>query len=248
MAARQGTELAFWLETPSLAACEIAALVGYHLVVLDMEHGTITSDTLDPIVAHCRAMKLGCYVRVAAADRRLIQQALDSGADCVVLPQIAGFAEAERAAAYAKYPPLGSRGVGYSRTMNYGVDDIIDDRFFEAENKRTKCHAMIETPGALRDVESILRLETVDGVFIGPSDLSMTLGRGAFKFTAEDRQDFQIVATAARNAKKSLGLPASSAESFAFAVSIGAEYVTITDDLTALRLGFLAGIKTISTR
>jgi 2-keto-3-deoxy-L-rhamnonate aldolase RhmA len=247
MAARRGTELAFWLETPSLAACEIAALVGYHLVVLDMEHGTITSDTLDPIVAHCRVIKLGCYVRVAAGVRHLIQQALDSGADAVVVPQIADLSEAERASAYAKYPPLGSRGVGYSRTMNYGVDDI-DDRFFEAENKRTKCHVMIETPGALRDVESILRLETVDGVFIGPSDLSMTRGRGAFKFTPEDKQDFRTIATVVRNAKKSLGLPASNAESYAFAVSIGADYVTINDDLTALRVGFLAGIKTISTR
>ena len=246
MSALQDIELAFWLQTPNLPACEIAALIGYHRVVLDMEHGTIGSDTLDPIVAQCRTMKLGCYVRVAAGERRLIQQALDSGADGVIIPQITGLAEAERVASYAKYPPLGGRGIGYSRTMNYEVDTIIDDRFFETQNMRTKCHVMIETPGALRDVESIIRLKTVDGVFIGPADLSMTLGRGAFKFTNEDRKDFRIIAAAARGAEKSLGLPVSSAESFAFAASIGADYVTITDDLTALRCGFLAGMKTIS--
>jgi 4-hydroxy-2-oxoheptanedioate aldolase len=234
---------AFWLERPDLAACEIAALVGYSLVVLDMEHGTIGTEAADAIVAHCRAIRLTTYVRVAAADRLLIQQALDYGADGVVLPQIRDVAHATEACAYAKYPPLGTRGVGYSRTMNYGAYDGIDDAFFAAENARTVCHPMIETPGALRDVEAILALDTVDGVFIGPSDLSMTRGRGAFKFTTADQQDFRTVAAAARKANKVLGLPTPGAQAYALAVAEGAHYVTMCDDLTALRLGFAQGLQ-----
>ena len=90
-------ELAFWLETPSMAACEIAALLGYRIVVLDMEHGVIGSEACDAIVAHCRAVGLAVYVRVAAAERLLIQQALDFGADGVMLPQIADLAHAPEA-------------------------------------------------------------------------------------------------------------------------------------------------------
>jgi len=238
-----GPQLAFWLERPNIAACEIAKLVGYKIVVIDMEHGAIGAETCDTIVAMCRAMGLTCYVRVASAERLLIQQALDFGADGVVLPQIIDASHAAVVCAYAKYPPKGTRGVGYSRAMNYGAYTATDDAFFAAENRRTVCHPMIETPGALRDVESIASLDTVDGLFIGPSDLSMTRGRGSFKFTPEDQADFRTVAAAARRCGKVLGLPAPSAGAYALAVAEGAGYVTVSDDITALRLGFAEGLK-----
>src|SRR3546814_833836 len=172
--------IAFWLERGDLAACEIAAILGYELVIVDMEHGAIGSDVLDHTVAHCRASGLACYVRVAAADRVSIQQALDFGAAGVMVPQIDDAEHAAWVSAFAKYPPLGSRGVGFSRTMGYGW---VKEGFFDDENRRAVCHLMIETPGALRDVEAIAALETVDGLFIGPADLSMTRGRGAYRFS-----------------------------------------------------------------
>jgi 4-hydroxy-2-oxoheptanedioate aldolase len=235
-------ELAFWLETPSVPACEIAALLGYRIAVLDMEHGVIGPEACDAVVAHCRAVGLTVYVRVAAAERLLIQHALDYGADGVMLPQTADAAHAAEVCAYAKYPPLGTRGVGYNRTMKYGTHDDIDDAFFASENARVVCHPMIETPGALEDVGAILALDTVDGVFIGPSDLSMTRGRGAFTFAAEDQADFRVVTAAARNARKVLGLPAPDHSAYAWAVAEGAGYVTVCDDLTALRLGLAKGL------
>ena len=239
MVSKDTPHLAFWLETPSLAACEIAALVGYRIAILDMEHGVIGPEAADRLVAHCRLAGLIVYVRVGKSERMVIQLALDSGADGVLLPQIADAAHAAEAAAYAKYAPLGTRGVGYSRTMRYGA---VDDRFYADENARTLCHPMIETVGALKDVEAILALDTVDGVFIGPSDLSMLRGRGGFAFRKEDKADFRRVSTAARKAGKIWGVPAPSAESFSFAVEEGAQYVTVCDDLTALQVGLAAGL------
>jgi len=236
-------DLSFWLERPSIAACEIAKLMGYRIVVIDMEHGAIGDDGCENIVAYCRAAGLVCYVRVASSDRIRIQQALDYGADGVMLPQILDLAHAEEVSAYAKYAPLGTRGIGYSRTMSYGAYDNIDDAFFGAENRRTVCHAMIETSGALRDVDAIAKLKTVDGLFIGPSDLSMARGRGAFKFSPADEEDFRTVAAAARKHGKVLGLPAPSVKGYALAVAEGAGYVTVCDDLTALRVGFAEGLK-----
>lgn len=237
--------IAFWLERANLAACEIALDLGYDLVVIDMEHGVIGSESLDAIVAHCRASALACYVRVAAPTRLLIQQALDFGADGVVLPQIVNGAHAAEVAAFAKYPPLGTRGVGYGRTMHYGG---VDDAFFEAENRRTVCHAMIETPGALRDVDAIAGLAAVDGLFIGPSDLSMTRGRGAFRFTDADREDFRAAAAAAHREGKALGLPAASRPVYAFAQAEHAAYVTVADDLSALQAGFARALEIAEPR
>jgi 2-dehydro-3-deoxyglucarate aldolase/4-hydroxy-2-oxoheptanedioate aldolase len=236
-------DLAFWLERPSLAACEIGKLVGYTAVVLDMEHGAIGEETCDAIIALCRALRLRSIVRVAASSRLLIQQALDYGADAVMLPQLENLAHAREASAYAKYPPLGTRGIGYSRTMNYGAYTATDDAFFGAENKRTECHAMIETAGALDDVEAIARLPTVDCLFVGPSDLSMARGRGSFKFAEGDRADFARVATAARANDKKFGLPAPGIGAFTLATDLGASYATVCDDITALRTGLEKGLE-----
>jgi 2-dehydro-3-deoxyglucarate aldolase/4-hydroxy-2-oxoheptanedioate aldolase len=239
-AANGGPRVAFWLETPSLPACEIARLLGYDGVILDFEHGVLPIDAADRLTQACNTLGLVVLARVASPDRVAIQHALDAGADGVILPQIAGLDHAREATAFAKYPPLGSRGVGYSRAMGYGD---TPEGFFEAENKRTICWPMIETPGALTDVEAILALDTVDGVFIGPSDLSMTRGRGHYKGSDADFGDMERIAAAAGRAGKGWAMPAPGAKAYDFAVRHGACFVTVSDDLTALRLGFAQGLR-----
>jgi 2-keto-3-deoxy-L-rhamnonate aldolase RhmA len=227
----------FWLEQPNLAALEIAAILGYRVVVIDMEHGVIAAESCNALAAQARAVGLTVLIRVAAAERILVQQALDYGADAVMLPMIQDAAHAADAAAYSKYPPLGTRGVGTGRAFGYGAYEAVDTDFYRTANLRTKCHVMIETAGALRDAEAIAALPAVDGLFVGPSDLSLARGRGAFRFTEEDENDFKIVARACRQNGKTLGLPAPNARALALALSEGAAYVTISDDLTALRMG-----------
>jgi 2-keto-3-deoxy-L-rhamnonate aldolase RhmA len=231
---RNGPLLGFWLETDNLAACEIGAIVGYDIVVLDMEHGAISTDAANRLVSHAKRLGLTVYSRVATAARVPIQQALDFGADGVIVPQITGVAHARDVAALAKYPPLGSRGIGFSRTMHYGG---VDDAFLDAENRRTLCFLMIETPDALRDAEQIASLETVDGLFIGPSDLAATRGRGLPKESKEDEADARSAAEAAVRMKKRWGIPAGTPKAFAFARKLGADFVTINDDLSAMRAG-----------
>ena len=81
------------------------------------------------------------------------------------------------ATAFAKFPPLGARGFGGGKTVNYMP---APRHFVESENRRTKCWVMIETVQAQEDVEAIAALETVDGLFIGPNDLSLAHGRGEY--------------------------------------------------------------------
>jgi 2-keto-3-deoxy-L-rhamnonate aldolase RhmA len=233
---------AFWLERPNLAALEIAAVLGYRVAVLDMEHGVIAQDTCDALVAQARALALAVIVRVAAPERILIQQALDFGADGVMVPMVRDATHAAEVSAHSKFPPLGKRGVGTGRAYAYGAYDAIDVDFQGKANARTRCHIMIETAGALQEVMAIAKLPTVDGLFVGPSDLSLARGRGAFRFTREDEEDFRRVAQACRENGKVLGLPAPSLKALALALSEGASYVTLSDDLTALRVGFEHGL------
>jgi 4-hydroxy-2-oxoheptanedioate aldolase len=237
--------LAFWLEHPSLPACEIAALLGYEVVIFDMEHGVIPQETADQLALTCKKLGLTVYSRVPSAERVAIQHALDSGVDGVILPQIANLAHARAVAEFAKYPPLGSRGIGYSRTMSFGG---VPPDFFKAENRRTLCLPMIETPGALAEVGAIARLDSVDGLFIGPSDLSMTRGRGNFRTTDKDFVDFAKIAAAAAKAGKIWAIPAPGRAVFDFSSRHQAAFVTICDDLSALRAGFAQGLAVAGDR
>jgi 2-dehydro-3-deoxyglucarate aldolase/4-hydroxy-2-oxoheptanedioate aldolase len=233
---------AFWLQRPNVAAIEIAALLGYRLVILDMEPGLITQNACDALVAQARCSGLSVIVRVAVPERILVQQGLDHGADGVMLPMVGDAGHAAEVSAYTKYTPLGTRGVGSGRAFAYGTYTAIDEAFFSKANERTRCHVMIETAGALEEVNEIAALPTVDGLFVGPLDLSLARGRGAFRMTADDEQDFRRVAQACKKHGKILGLPAPNPKALALAIAEGAAYTTLTDDLSALRTGLAQGL------
>jgi len=217
-----------WVTMPSHWSCEVAAAAGFDAVFLDLEHGTIDVESQDRLLAQARALGLQAYVRVAMAQRAPIQQALDSGAHAVVLPQVRDLAHAKEAAAYAKYPPLGLRGMGTPRSLGYG--DTPGD-FVLRENERTRCYVMVETPGALRDARKIAALPTVDGLFMGPYDLSLTRGRGQFQAGRADDADARAIAAAARAAGKLVGMPAGDERGRRLAREFGAAVITLGEDL-----------------
>lgn len=223
-----------WITSPNHWACEMAAAIGYSTVLIDLEHGTINTESADRLIALSRALGLTVHVRVASPDRVPIQQALDAGAHAVILPQVRDLAHARAGSAFAKYPRQGVRGMGTPRSLNYGA---TPDDFVEAENRRTKCLVMIETPGALRDVAKIAALDTVDGLFMGPYDLSLTRGRGQYAVTAEDRKDAERIAAAAAATGKFLGIPVGDAAAVEFARRCNADLITIVEDLGALNVG-----------
>lgn len=234
-----------WLQTPSPWVCEILASIGFDAVFVDGEHGILTHESIDPIVALARSLKLQVFYRVAIADRPHIQQALDSGADALVLPQIRDLAQAREVTEYAKYPPLGSRGMGIPRSLNY---QETPPTFVLDENRRTKCFVMIETQKSFEDAARIAALPTVDGLFMGPYDLSLARDRGQYQASEADRKDAEHIAIAATSAKKLLGMPAFQQSDFAFARKHRAHVITIADDISVLVEGLKAKREThIST-
>jgi 2-keto-3-deoxy-L-rhamnonate aldolase RhmA len=237
----RGAAIGTWITAPCHWAIEMASAIGYDAVLIDLEHGTIHPESADRLIALGGSLGLEVLVRVASPDRVPIQQALDAGADAVILPQVRDLEHARSGAAFAKYPELGSRGMGTPRSLKYGATPTD---FVVGENRRTRCLIMIETAGALRDVEEIVALPTVDGIFMGPYDLSLTRGRGQYRATADDRDDANRIAEATTRAGKFIGIPAGDADAISFARSLGASLISVGEDLSALNTGLQTAFDT----
>lgn len=231
---RDSVDLGLWIMSESEIACEIAGILGYRIVLIDMEHGAIDIRGASRLVSAARPHELEVLTRVDSPSRVSIQHALDMGSDGVIIPRILDVEHAREATAFAKYPPLGTRGYGGGRTVMF---QPAPSNFVETENRRVRCFAMIETAEALDDVERIAALPTVDGLFIGPNDLSLARGRGEYRGDGSDHEDIGRIARAAREAGKPWGSPIFSEVDRDFTRSLGIGFQIITDDQTALRDG-----------
>jgi len=215
--------MGFWLTTPNFQFAEMLALAGFRRVILDVEHGPFGHETLHMLIPALKGIGLEVYVKVLAPERSPIQTVLDFGADGVMIPHIQNLAHAQEVTGYTKFPPVGDRSLAGGRAMGYRMQP---DTWFGDTDRRTRCFAMIETAGALRDAEAIAALPTVDGLFPGPTDLSLRRQRGMYKRTEADWRDLEAIAAAARRQGKSLVFPAWSPEERTKALDeLGAEFV-----------------------
>lgn len=228
-------DLAVWLSEPSSAAIEIADLAGYNTVVLDVEHGTFDLAALDWVLPLISARGMKSIVKVLGPERGPIQQALDLGANAVAIPHIESVEHARLITSFAKFAPLGNRSFAGGRTSKYRG---FTDEWVTEQDTKTQCFPMIEDASAADEIEGILGLDTVDGVFIGPSDLSLLRGRGAYTASEADLRDIRGIARAARNAGKPWILPAWSDHEKRVAVEEGASTIITTMHYGALLQGF----------
>lgn len=158
---------------PSPEVVEILAHAGFDWLFLDMEHGAF-----DPLRAQALLQAAGadcpCLVRVPSHDEVWIKKALDVGAAGVIVPQVNTAAQAERIVSRCRYPPSGTRGVGIARAQGYGAD-FAD--YMQRANEDTCVVIQAEHIEALANIDAIAKVDGVDAVFIGPYDLSASMGR-----------------------------------------------------------------------
>ena len=209
--------IATWMTTPHIQHAEIAKHCGFEHLVLDIEHGTFDLGALDNFIGFAKALEHGRSCQSARANRR--SDPAGTGLRCRQRdhPACAWMsAHAKAVCAAAKYPPLGKRSFAGGRCM--GFTRQTDD-YFPAENQRVQCWPMCETAESLADIDNILRLPTVDGIFMGPSDLSLSRGRPNYHFTDDDRADIAKVADACAAAGKDWVMPGWRADERAFAMA-----------------------------
>jgi 2,4-dihydroxyhept-2-ene-1,7-dioic acid aldolase len=223
-----------WMSQPHFSFLEMSKLCGFKSLVVELEHGTFDLGTLDQFLAFAKALNIPTICKLIAPNVESVQQVLDFGASGVVIPHIRDVAHAAEITKAAKYPPMGVRSFAGGRVFDYtrpsttGIDD---------QNQLTKCYAMIETAESLEDVEKIIALDTVDGLFPGPTDLALACGRGAYSFNEADRADLKRIARAAREAGKPWIMPAWTPAERQFAIEEGAELIVVATQNMIIRSG-----------
>ncbi|WP_134726017.1 aldolase/citrate lyase family protein [Paracoccus luteus] len=230
-------KLALWMSQPHFGFLEIAHVSGARHLVVELEHGTFDLSTLDQFLAFARALGFEPLCKVLAPTTEAIQQALDFGAHGVIIPHILGAEHAAEVTRGAKYPPVGVRSYAGGRAFDYARPD---SSVFDRMNRERPCYAMIETAESLAEVEAIAALDTVDGLFPGPSDLALACGRGAYAFNDADRVDLRRIAAAARDAGKPWIMPAWTPAERAFAREEGADMLIVATQIMTLRAGISA--------
>ncbi|MGI8992597.1 MAG: HpcH/HpaI aldolase family protein [Bryobacteraceae bacterium] len=170
-----GVAIGTFCELPCAESIEITALAGWDFVVVDCEHAPIATSSLPGLVRAAAAAGVPAIVRVASNDAAAIQHALDCGAAGVQVPQIASVDAARRAVAAARFHPIGERGFNpFVRAAGYSAMPVAD--FLAHARDEVLLALQVESAAGVESLPGILELDGIDVIFIGPYDLSQSLG------------------------------------------------------------------------
>jgi len=235
-----------WCGLASPLVAEVLAREGFGAVTIDMQHGLWDITQVVGAIAAIRQGGGAPVVRVPLGDFATASRALDFGAEGIISPMINTPADARAFVASTKYPPVGERSWGPHRATMLG--GIADQKvYLEEGNALTFTLAMIETRAALDNVAAIAATPGIDGLFLGPSDLSIALSQGATidPFSPDVDRELERIADAARQAGKILGAYCHSAERAVALARRGARFLAVGSDLGFLRAGSAAALKTL---
>lgn len=184
--------------------CEILGHAGFDFCIIDMEHGVINVDTAENMVRASNAAGIAPIIRVAFNRAELISQALNLGASGVHVPLVATEKEAEQAVWASKFFPLGGRGVcPFVRAARYSVDKTI---YYEKANTETMVILAIEGTEGIENLGKIVQVKGVDAVFVGPYDLSQSLGVPGQVTHPKVREKIKEICSVSRKAGVAVGL------------------------------------------
>lgn len=155
---------------------EIVAHLGFECYMLDCEHGAGGPVEAEGFVRTCEAAGITPLARIRSTDAKLILQFLDAGVMGVMMPGIRDIADVELLVEAVKYPPVGRRGMGPVRANGYLLGPMKADEYLRFANEQILVLPQIELAEAVQNLDRLLKVEGVDGYFVGPRDLSISLG------------------------------------------------------------------------
>ena len=192
-----------WIQVNNATSAEILARTGFDWIGIDMEHTDIDIRSLAEVIRGMHGRAVVPIVRVAFNDTITIRRALDLGADGVLVPLVSSVSDAKAAVSAAKFPPQGVRGFSFCRANNWGIDF---DPYVTRANEEISVIVMIETREGVENIDAIIAAEGVDGVFVGPYDLSGSYGIPGELSHQLVRDASRTICAACRNAGKSAGI------------------------------------------
>jgi len=219
-----------WLSIPSSFSAEVMAHQGFDWLCIDMQHGVIDYQTAVTMLQAIGTTDTIPIVRVPWNEPGSIGKALDAGAYGVIIPMVNSRAEAEAAVRACRYAPAGARSYGPTRAAYYGGRD-----YAVHANEQIACIPMIETKQAVDGLDDILSVPGIDAVYVGPADLSLTLGLPpAMDHDDESFHDARkAIAAKCREHGVTAGIHAS-AELAPKHVEAGYQMITVSSDVGAM--------------
>ncbi len=241
----RGTLYTAWSSIASPGYVEVLARCGMGAVTLDCQHGQWDISNLAPGISAIAAAHLPAIVRVPLDGFGEVSKALDLGANIVIAPMVNTVDDARRYAAAAKYPPVGSRSWGPNRAMM--LSGLTSSDYLARANTETCLLVMIETREAMAAASDILTVDGVDGVFVGPSDLSVTLSDGERIGPTEPEivDAARTILAAARRHDKLAGVFAMTPEAARDYGGMGYDLVAVGSDAILLKAGAQAAMRVI---
>jgi 4-hydroxy-2-oxoheptanedioate aldolase len=216
-----------WLAIPSSFSAEIMAHQGFDSLTIDMQHGVVDYQVAVSMLQAISTTDTVPLVRVPWNEPGVVQKVLDAGAYGVICPMINTQAEAEAFVSVCRYPPLGSRSFGPIRATIYGGAD-----YPKHANDEVLTLAMIETSQAMANLDAILKVEGLDGIYVGPADLAISLGITP-GFDPEDKTVVDAIRSIIETTKrhgKIAGIHCGSPGYIKRMWSIGFDYATLLSD------------------
>lgn len=162
-----------WITIGHPAIPEILSNAGFDWLTIDIEHNAIDLTMIQTLISTIQSKNIAALVRVSKNEEVVIKHVLDAGADGVIIPMVNNKEDALKAIEYVKYPPVGKRGVGLSRAQNYGLG--FED-YKKWLNESAVIIAQIEHIDGVNNIEDIITTPGIDGIIVGPYDLSGSLG------------------------------------------------------------------------
>jgi len=174
---RNEKTLGTFFESGSTITAECLALGGLDYIIIDTEHGPFETESAMEYIAACERRGATPLVRIKDKTRPSVLKMLDVGAGGLIIPGINDIGEIRDIVRFGKYYPQGERGVAFGRGCGYGYAEPKPlEEYFSDCNRETMLLPQCETAGCLEDIENIAAEPGVDGIFIGPYDLSTALG------------------------------------------------------------------------
>lgn len=232
LAAADHSLVGMWVCSGSPLLAEVAAGSGLDWLLIDMEH---SANTLESVLLQLQAVAaypVTPLVRAPFNDAVAIKQILDLGAQNLIVPMVSSAAEAEAAVAATRYPPLGVRGVGSALARSARWNRV--DRYLQESAQHTSLTVQIETSAGVEAAADIAAVDGVDAVFVGPSDLSASMGHLGQQTHPEVVAAVETVFAAVKAAGKPVGVNAFDPAAADAYLAAGADFVAVGADVALL--------------
>lgn len=215
--------------TPDPSIIEVLGFAGFDYIILDMEHGPLDTVITENLMRSCDVSGAVPVVRVTQNNPSLILRALDCGAMGVIIPQVNTYEAAVLAGKSAKYAPDGFRGMALgTRATKYGI--MKRDEYLKFANEEPLVIIQCETQESLDNLEEIVKAPNIDMIFIGPTDLSQSMGYPALIDQPEVQEAIHRIVEVSRAAGLLVGIFVRTVDEGKYWAAKGAQFIALGGD------------------